>query len=108
MNKLNTDTQLQQTIVSRSVFLELLSGKIVKYFSTESAGDFNWQGLQNEIRYSSGKIERTENEELILIDGRDEYVLDFEDYVGSATDGNDDTIANSFFFADSHLVVVLN
>ena len=99
--------QCDKTAVIRSFFFDILSGRNVTYFSTETTGDFNWQGLQDKINYSEGIIEKSEFDELILKDGMDEYVLDFEDYVGKATDENDDIIENSFFFLDSHLVVVL-
>ena len=108
--KISEDTQEQscKSGVSRSVFFELLTNANVKYFSTESAGDFNWQGKQDKINYSSGKIIKTENDELILLDGKDEYLLDFDEYIGTSVDEDDCDIKDSFFFLDSNLVVVLN
>mgnify|MGYP006358747613 CR=1 FL=1 len=97
-----------QNAVSRSVFFELLTDVNVKYFSTESAGDFNWQGMQDKIKYSNGNVIKTENDELILIDGKDEYLLDFNEYIGTSVDEDDCEIKNSFFFLNSNLVVVLN
>lgn len=93
--------------VSEEEFYKILENKEVDFFSTESSGFFNFQGIQPKNPIHKGKIVKSGLGELLIVCGNDKHYLDYKDYVGVATDEYDDVITNSFFFLENHLIVIL-